>query len=213
MLLLSLLSLLAIQLLGVMLPGPDFFMVLRSSLKYGRKKASIVALGIATGVFIYAGIVVILLDYLSDTFLNLVHWISLFGGLYLLHIAYRCYQSSKGKHTLDEPSETTINIQRKNLYFNGLFCNLSNPKVIVFFLSILPIFILKSGSIFYHLAIIGIMGISTLIWFSFVAYVMGSNKVRNTFVRYMNILEILFSFILIMFACFLFYEFLNYFIA
>lgn len=102
MLLLSLLSLFIFQILGVMLPGPDFFMVLRSSLKYGRNPALVVALGIACGVFIYASVVVLFLDYMSESFLSIVQWIGLFGGCYLLYIAYHCFKASGSPTSLDD---------------------------------------------------------------------------------------------------------------
>ncbi len=209
MLIAALLSLLLLQLLGLMLPGPDFFMVLRSSIRYGRNSAVLVALGIATGVLFYATLVVLLLDYLSDNFLIIVHWIALFGGCYLLYIAYNCFKASRGKHSLDTNASDVVKISKHHLWLTGLLCNLSNPKVIIFFVSLLPLFVLKSSALWYHLSILVVMFLSTLIWFSFVAYVMGSQRVRNVFVKHMAKLEIIFSFILTIFALLLIYSFVE----
>ncbi|MBK2126059.1 LysE family translocator [Fangia hongkongensis] len=206
MLLLSLLSLFIFQILGVMLPGPDFFMVLRSSLKYGRNPALVVALGIACGVFIYASVVVLFLDYMSESFLSIVQWIGLFGGCYLLYIAYHCFKASGSPTSLDDKGNS-VQVSKKHLFTTGLGCNLSNPKVIIFFLSLLPLFVMKSSALWYHLAIIAIMFLTTLIWFSFVASVMGYARVRSMFARQMPKLEKIFGVILILFALALFYEF------
>ncbi|GGG01534.1 MULTISPECIES: LysE family translocator [Cysteiniphilum] len=209
MLIAALLSLLLLQLLGLMLPGPDFFMVLRSSIRYGRNPAVLVALGIATGVVFYATLVVLLLDYLSDNFLIIVHWIALFGGCYLLYIAYNCFKASKGKHSLEANVSEVVKISKRHLWLTGFLCNLSNPKVIVFFVSLLPLFVLKSSALWYHLSILVVMFLSTWIWFSFVAYVMGSERVRNVFVKHMAKLEIIFSVILTIFALLLIYSFVE----
>ncbi|WP_116963348.1 LysE family translocator [Fastidiosibacter lacustris] len=209
MLIVALFSLLMLQMLGVMLPGPDFFMVLRSSIKYGRNSAVLVALGIAMGVLTYATVVVLLLDSLSDNFLMIVHWVSFFGGCYLLYIAYNCYRSSKGKHSLAEVDVQIAVASKKHLFLLGLFCNLSNPKVIIFFVSLLPLFVLKSTALWYHLAIISIMFLSTFIWFGFVAYVMGSQHIRGLFIKHMAKLEIVFSIILTIFALLLIYSFFS----
>ena len=209
MLIAALLSLLLLQLLGLMLPGPDFFMVLRSSIRYGRNSAVLVALGIATGVLFYATLVVLLLDYLSDNFLIIVYWIALFGGCYLLYIAYNCFKASRGKHSLDANASEVVKISKHHLWLTGFLCNLSNPKVIIFFVSLLPLFVLKSSALWYHLSILVVMFLSTLIWFSFVAYVMGSQRVRNVFVKHMAKLEIVFSFILTIFALLLIYSFVE----
>ena len=207
MLIISLISLLFVQILGVMLPGPDFFMVLRSSLKYGRSSATLVAAGIASGILLYAAVVLTLLDFLQNNFLMIVHWITLFGGCYLLYIAFKCFKASSGKHQLQETNTHITQASSKHLYLSGLLCNLSNPKVIVFFLSILPIFAIKSSALWYQSSILIIMFATTFIWFTFVGFIMGSQQVRKVFVHHMPKLEIIFACILSFFAILLIYAF------
>lgn len=209
MLLAQLVTLFIIQLFAVMLPGPDFFMVLRTSLRAGRGLALIVAFGVSSGIFIYSSAVVIFLDYLSDSFLVITRYIGMLGGFYLLYMAYCCFKSKS-----EEFEGKNLNIVRGKriylkYYLTGLICNLSNPKVIIVFLSVLPLFITKSTSISYHLAIIFILTFSTVIWFSIVASVMGYYKIRCLFIRHISKLENIFGLILIIFSGFLFYEFIR----
>ncbi|MFZ9035394.1 MAG: LysE family translocator [Francisellaceae bacterium] len=208
MLILSLLTLFVIQMLGVMLPGPDFFMVLRSSLKYGHKSGVIVALGIASGVLSYVLLTVLFLDYLNTTFMIIVHWIGFFGGCYLLYMAYKCATASAQPLDLEQ-TNNEIRLSKKHLYTTGLFCNLSNPKVIIFFLSFLPIFVMKSSKLWYLCAIVVIMFLSTFLWFTLVAFLMGSRRVRAIFMKYMAALERIFAVILVCFAAALFYAFFS----
>ncbi|MDA0911723.1 MAG: LysE family translocator [Proteobacteria bacterium] len=209
MLIAALLSLLLLQTFALVLPGPDFFTVLRASIRYGRNSGVLVALGISSGALTYVTLVVLLLDYLKDNFLMLVHWIGLFGGCYLLYIAYNCFKSSKGNHSLESNNSEVVKLSKGHLWLSGYLCNLSNPKAIVFFVSLLPLFVLKSSALWYHLSILIVMFFSTWIWFSFVAYVMGSQRVRNVFARQMAKLEIVFSVILTIFALLLIYSFVE----
>ncbi|WP_162902298.1 LysE family translocator [Facilibium subflavum] len=192
-----------------MLPGPDFFMVLRFSLKLGRNAALVVSSGIASGVLIYSSLVVLFLGYLSDNFLSAIRWIGLFGGIYLLYIAYHCFKAAPSANTAIHNQTPKVEISRKHLYLTGLGCNLSNPKVIIFFASFLPLFVMKSSALWYHVSIIAIMFLSTLLWFSFVACVMGYHRIRSLFINHMNKLEKGFGVLLVLFACLLFYEFFS----
>jgi threonine efflux protein len=208
MLITQLSTLFVIQLFAVMLPGPDFFMVLRTSLRAGKGLALIVAFGVSSGILIYSSAVVIFLDYLSDSFLVVTRYIGMLGGFYLLYMAYCCFKSENEEFKGENSNIIRGKRTYLKYYLTGLMCNLSNPKVIIAFLSILPLFITKSTSISYHIAIIFILTFSSVIWFSIVASVMGYYKVRCLFIRHISKLENIFGFILIMFSGFLFYEFI-----
>lgn len=206
MLFLSLVSLFSVVILAMMIPGPDFVIVLRSSLRYGRGSGFIVALGIASGNLTQIVLTVSLLNYLQEHFLFILDWISLFGGCYLLYIAYKCYRASQKSLNLNSYGEDEIKISRRYLYLSGLLCNLTNPKAIIFFLSILPIFILKCSSLFCHLAIILTVFLAAVFWFGLVSFVMGSKRVRKLFISYIDKLELIFTAVLLVFGIYLIYS-------
>lgn len=207
MLIASLFILGFIEFIAVISPGPDFFMVVRSALKYGKYSAFLVSAGITAGAATHATVVVFFLDLLQDTFIVIVHWISLFGGFYLLYIAYQAYRHA---HTINiEKQSLTRKVSYKKLFRDGLFCNLSNPKCIIFFLSILPLFVIKSDSLWYHLALIFIIVLVTFIWFSLLGLLISHDKIRNFFTNKIIIIEYSFSIILLLFSGALFYAFFN----
>ena len=78
----SLFSLFVIQLIGVSLPGPDFFIITRSTLKHGRLTGYLCSAGITTGVFIYASIVVFGLSIISKYHENIINIISILGAFF-----------------------------------------------------------------------------------------------------------------------------------
>ena len=206
--LLSLISFLFIEILAVVLPGPDFFIVMRSALRYGRLSGFIVALGISSGAVVIATSIVFLLDYLQENLLFIVHWISLFGGCYLLYLAYMCYCDSSRKITLDEDKTDLKSLSKVKLYLLGFFCNLTNPKAIIFFVSILPIFILKCHTFLCGLIIVLIVFWVSTIWFGIVSFLVGSNRVREMLLKYTHKLELLFALILAAFAVYLIFSFI-----
>ena len=195
-----LLSLFFIQLLAVILPGPDFFLVVRSSMLYGRVSAYFVSLGISTGVLLYCFIVVFFLEYVQDNFTVFTNWISFFGGWYLFYVAYGCLRNYKIKKLVRENNHYVDGISYKKFYISGLLCNLLNPKCIIFLLSILPFFMAKLTGNFYNFVVIVIMFTTALSWFLLISFIMGRKAVREFYGRYIIILEIIFSFVITLFA-------------
>lgn len=78
------LTLALVHLLALMSPGPDFFFVTRTAMSQSRPKAMLGVLGIASGIFVWAGISILGLHILFETISWLQRVISIAGGLYLL---------------------------------------------------------------------------------------------------------------------------------
>ena len=208
----SLISFLCIEILAVILPGPDFFIVLRSSLRYGKFPGIIVSLGIASGAAICVTLIVSLLDSLQEHVLFIVHWISLFGGCYLLYLAYICYRDSNNAVILQEDNINLMQLSNIRLFLIGLFCNLTNPKTIIFFISVLPIFVLKCHGFLCSSILVVMVFLISAIWFSVVSFLVGSDRVREMLVKYTSKLEIVFSLILAIFASYLIFSFISKFL-
>lgn len=195
---LSLLGLFFIQLVGLMLPGADFVVVVRATLKYNRNYAILTVLGVTTGVSIYATTVVFALDMVGQYFGFLDIAITLFGIGYLSYMGWQCLRSHQPSLTIDH--HQVIDTTKHNPYLNGLFCNLSNPKVMVFFASLLPIYVHKSPMLGFHLAIIAVMTVATFLWFGFVALCIDRPTVKSALNRYIHTIEKIFGILLLLFA-------------
>ncbi len=206
MLAINLLSLMGFQFLALIMPGPDFFLVTRNALKFGWFAGMMTALGTMTGIAIYATTAVVGFHIISDQLHALTHWIALFGGCYLIYMAYQVWQAANVKLTNLTGNDDQI-VGRGSLYRQGVLTNLSNPKVVIFLLSILPLFIHVDDPVWYSIAIIGIFVINTIIWFTFVSSCIGNIKVRQWFLNVIDKVERLFAIILFLFAMGLLYSF------
>ncbi len=120
-------------------PGADTMYILSRSIAQGKKAGVLSALGISTGAIVHCifaalGLSVILAK--SALAFMLVKYL---GAAYLIYL---------GLKTLIKRQENEINLSNsgdrtnyKNIYVSGIFTNLLNPKVALFFLAFLPQFI------------------------------------------------------------------------
>lgn len=116
-------------------PGVDMALVMRNVVSRGRRSAFITILGICLGCVVHAcasalGLSAILAT--SATAFEVVKWI---GAGYLVYIGAKGFFALGG-------AETPVRKARvSNSFLEGLFTNLLNPKVALFYLTFLPQFI------------------------------------------------------------------------
>ncbi len=116
-------------------PGPNMFAVVASSLGGGLAEGLQVNLGIAIGALIWASLANLGLAAFIASRPDVVFWISLFGGSYLLFLAYKGFRSAvlSGSTAMIESGSSRPLIQN---ILHGLAVTFSNPKVALFWASI-----------------------------------------------------------------------------
>lgn len=168
---------LAASLVVIVVPGPDMMLVLRNTARSGRTGALWTAIGIMTGLGILAtaaalGITAILTA--SPVLFSLVRTA---GGVYLLYLgiqALRAYlqlrqhprndTSGPSPTRIADPPSTTGT--RATNFRQGLLCNLLNPKVAAFYLSLFPQFDLSPlPPLTQHIALAAAFWLLCLLWY------------------------------------------------
>lgn len=136
-------------------PGPDNLMVLGMGISKGRKSGIAFGLGCALGcvshtVLAIAGVsVLIAASPAAFTALKLV------GGFYLIWLGINALGST-GISKVAQVNARDVTLS--HLFFKGVFANAINPKVVLFFLSFLPQFILPdNGNIGWQTALLGLV--------------------------------------------------------
>jgi threonine/homoserine/homoserine lactone efflux protein len=131
------------------IPGPAVIYVVTRSLDHGRTAGIVSVLGVETGTFVYAlaaaaGLTgVIAASQVGFTILRYA------GASYLVYLGCR---KLFGREELENPSVDT----RSRLFFRGLFVQLLNPKVAIFFFAFLPQFVDPSrGSMPVQILVLG----------------------------------------------------------
>lgn len=152
-----------------MTPGPSVLLATANSMKYGRSKTVGTILGDLSAnlcQIILASIGLAAIAISSGELFQLIKWC---GVLYLIYIGIAKILS-RPKITLqtDEVKERSWS----KLYFEGFLMSAANPKAIVFFAALFPLFINEAYPIFPQIVILAITflvidGISLLIYASF----------------------------------------------
>jgi threonine/homoserine/homoserine lactone efflux protein len=128
----------------VVAPGPDTLLVLRNSARGGRRAGLITAAGTVTGLLVWAAAAALGLAALvraSEIGYSVVRWC---GAAYLMLLGAQLLWRSRGDHDVDtQLAKESEPVRRHRLtdYLTGIGTNLFNPKVGVFFVSFLPVFI------------------------------------------------------------------------
>lgn len=151
----QLLSFLIAAVLITASPGPDNLMVLGVGMSKGRKHGVAFGLGCALGCLSHTVLAVIGVSALIAASPAAFTALKICGGLYLVWLGLNALRSRGGAKVgiVDGVDESPL-----RLFAKGVFANAINPKVVLFFLSFLPQFIVaEHGSVNLQTAALGIL--------------------------------------------------------
>ncbi|CAM3813933.1 LysE family translocator [Xenorhabdus thuongxuanensis] len=122
------------------LPGPDNLLVLSQSAINGYKSGILITIGLCIGLIIHTSLVSFGIAAIIQANTVVFEIIRLFGVFYLSYLAWGAFKAKP----IHFKSNTKNFNNTKKFIKKGLIMNLSNPKVIVFFLAFLPQFTTKN---------------------------------------------------------------------
>ena len=114
-----------------LLPGPDNLYVMAQSLRQGWRIGFMLILGLCSGLVVHTGIVAVGATELIDRYHFMYLLINMFGVGYLLYLSYLLFNAGPVTQT----QKIADMLKPRQAYLRGVVMNLSNPKVILFFLS------------------------------------------------------------------------------
>lgn len=129
---------LAAAMLITVSPGPDNLMVLGVGMSRGRLPGIVFGLGCALGCLSHTVLAALGVSALIAASPVAFTALKICGGLYLIRLGVLAWRSS-GSTTVREAGAAGESLRR--LFAKGLFANAINPKVVLFFLSFLPQFV------------------------------------------------------------------------
>ena len=183
--------------LALLSPGPDFFLVARSSLAHGWRGATGACIGIAlaNAVFIaaaFGGLSVLRAG--STAFLV----VQLAGCAYLFYLAW-LFLRHAGKSSLDAKSASGTAHWRDGLLM-GFMSAILNPKNALFYVSLAAVLASRHTSAGAMVAYGAWMVLAVLAWDMAVALAIGSATLRQRFAQALPLLERLSGVMLIVLA-------------
>lgn len=169
---------LGISVLMIVTPGPDTALTIRNSLSGGRIAGIFTSVGVAAGQLIWAiaasaGVTAILMA--SQT---VFHVIKLAGVAYLCFLGARSLQKAFRSKPAGSDSTERNAVHGMSAFValrQGIFNDLSNPKMVVFFTSILPQFASEGRGMISELILLGaVFSLMTLLWLSLYSIVVAT---------------------------------------
>jgi threonine/homoserine/homoserine lactone efflux protein len=133
------LSFLIFAVILILVPGPDFAVVTRNTLAGGRHRGMWTAAGVASaaaiqGLAAAAGLGALITG--AQPVFEVIKWS---GIAYLAWLAVQAFRSAiAGRY---EPLESASQPAGARGWRQGFLCNITNPKVLVFYLAVLPQFL------------------------------------------------------------------------
>lgn len=169
-------------------PGPNLMVVASVSLGSGRWPGITTAAGVATGVFVWAIAFTFGMAALFQAFPQTVSLMKIFGGSYLLFMAFNTLRNVWHKRgNTNDP--TSSNIVGKQAYWTGLFVVLTNPKTALIWVAI-SAFLASSGLSVIQFFLIGIsISLSAMIIYGTYAILFSTGLAMRTYSRFSNWLE------------------------
>ncbi|NVK22149.1 MAG: LysE family translocator [Kangiellaceae bacterium] len=169
--------------LAVASPGPDFAIVMRQSLSFGRKFAVITSIGIGLAILVHVAYAVLGIGFLIKNTPWLFKTIQILGALYLAYIGFQAIRSTK-KEAQDYSRGSQEVMTNGKAFRQGFMTNVLNPKATVFFLSLFTTIVSATTPVsiltFYGLW----MAFATACWFAFLSFILGSKSVRQFFANF-----------------------------
>ncbi|WP_448004898.1 LysE family translocator [Agromyces bauzanensis] len=134
-------------------PGPDSFLTLRYSLR-GLRSGIAAGAGAAIGQLGWALLVGVGLAAIIEQSAEVYQVIKLVGGLYLVYLGIQAFWRHRNDVGVDATARVVPGPVRR-AFLAGLISNLTNPKVGLFFLAVVPQFLPNGVSAFWMTMLLG----------------------------------------------------------
>jgi RhtB (resistance to homoserine/threonine) family protein len=171
-----------VHLLAVASPGPDFAIVVRQSISYGRASAMFTSLGVGLGILIHVFYSLLGIGVIISQSLVLFTLMKIAGAAYLMFIGCKAMRTQKVQLTFREGRGDSVPSASRAIWL-GFLTNGLNPKATLFFLSLFTVVIDPATPLFVQVLYGAYMAIATALWFSLVSMLFGQYRVRELFGR------------------------------
>jgi threonine/homoserine/homoserine lactone efflux protein len=125
----------------ILVPGPDFAVVTRNALAAGRRRGAWAGVGVASSNAVQGALAVIGLGALvvaAQPVFTAIKWA---GVAYLLWLGVQALRSAWRGRYAEQPAGGSGGVAALAGWRQGFLSNITNPKVLVFYLAVLPQFL------------------------------------------------------------------------
>jgi RhtB (resistance to homoserine/threonine) family protein len=168
----------------IIIPGPDTAVVTKNVLIHGRRAGLGTSLGVSAGLSIWtiaAAIGVASLVRASEVAFTVL---KLAGALYLVWLGIQALRAAGRELVQDDPARAASRsaLSARGGFRQGFLSDLANPKIGIFFTSLLPQFVSAGHAVLLPFLVLGaIFVVMTVIWL--LAYTLVAARAAQTLMR------------------------------
>lgn len=167
--------------LGAISPGPTFIYVAKNSIAISRKHGLFTALGTGTGAALFGFLAVMGLQAILLAVPSAYLALKIFGGLYLLWLAYKIIKHAKEPMASTEGSVN--NMSYAQAFRLGLITQLSNPKIAIVLASIFTALLPKEIPTYFYVVLPMLCFFIDAGWYSLVAVALSAEGPRKVYLK------------------------------
>ncbi|WP_416308674.1 LysE family translocator [Neptunicella sp. SCSIO 80796] len=167
-----------IHLLAVASPGPDFAIVLRHSIRFGRRAAVMTSIGIGLAILLHVCYSLLGIGLIIKTTPWIFQTMSYLAAAYLAWIGFAAIRSSAGSYT-DQQNGQSLHLSDKKAFVRGFLTNGLNPKATLFFLSLFAVVISAQTPMNIKVFYGGYLAFATGLWFCLLSCLLSYSKIRQ----------------------------------
>jgi RhtB (resistance to homoserine/threonine) family protein len=158
-----------------MSPGPSFLITARTAVARSRSDGVMVAIGLGAGSIVWASAALLGLNSLFRQFHWLYFSMKVAGALFLIWLAFQILRHAADPVEIDGGGKEN----GQNPLLRGFLTQIANPKVVVFFGSIFVAMLPGEVPAWMIVALIVMVTVNEIVWYSLVALFFGSSPVRR----------------------------------
>lgn len=125
--------------LGLASPGPNILAVMGVSMSVDRSSGAALATGVAVGSLSWALLTVFGLSALLSAYASALLLIKIFGGLYLLWLAYKCFRSAARREEIGVDAGAELGKSWRAYFWQGYAIQMTNPKAALTWIAIMSL--------------------------------------------------------------------------
>ncbi len=152
----ELLAFLGVSAILAVTPGPDMALTARNALVAGRAAVPVTVAGICAGIVVHFLAAAVGLSALLKASSEAYAVVKILGGAYLVYLGIQAWRASMSE---EGDQDWMLGPARRfaggSAFRQGFVSNVLNPKLVVFFISVMPQFTTGEGSFFVQVLILG----------------------------------------------------------
>ncbi|MFW1815025.1 LysE family transporter [Acinetobacter guillouiae] len=206
-----LLTICALHFVAQLSPGPDVLLVAKSSASTTRANTVKIILGISAGVVVWVTLTLLGFTVLLEQWPWIQQVLMLIGGLFLAKMGYAMLKGGIATLKQNTNLDGVIEQPPKNYFLLGLYTNLANPKIVIYFSSVFSLALSSTAGANLKPQLAVIIPIQTFLVFSLLMMIMSIPKIKRVYQKSGSYIDIVSGSFFLLFAIFLWVDVLKMF--